>query len=502
MTNAGQSSEGDVEPAQAGGREPGGTHNVFRGTALLALSRTLDRASTFVIVLLMAPRLGAAGVGAFSVAMALYGAFTLAGQAGSTNFLIREISRDMTRTASYVVHLSILAFIASLALLAAIEALIPHLGYSPVLRASASILLLAIPGTVLNSIQEAAFLAHHRVEFETITTLVSSVAYIAVGAALLLSHHGVPSLMWAYVALEWAATLVYFMLISRYIARLRLAFHRTLAWRLMREMKTFTASSLLQALFIRPEVVILSVMASATQVGYYGAAIRVAELPQFLPEVFMANVFTLLSAAFPHDEQRFRNIQAKAMRSMLAFALPLTALILASAPGIVGRLFGPHFQPSVPLLRILALSVLFSSLIAVLWRSLSARGRQDTVLRAQIAMIGVRLGGGVALIAPLAAIGAAIVTTVSSAIQLGLLVAGAARSGAPTPLFRPAWRLALASVVAGAVTWFVTELTGIWLGLSAGLTAYVGSALLLKAVTTDDRALLSRLRSRASGNSS
>jgi O-antigen/teichoic acid export membrane protein len=473
--------------------ERGGARTVFRGTVLLALSRVLDRAATFVIVILIAPRLGAAGVGAFSAAMALYGVFTLAGQAGTTNFLVREISRDKTRTASYVVHLSIMAFILSLTLLAAIEALVPHLGYSSTLRVSASIILLAIPGTVLNSIQEAAFLAHRRVEFETITTLVSSVTYVAVGAGLLLSHHGVPSLMWTYVALEYAATLLYFVLISRFIARLRLVFNRTLAWRLVREMKTFTASSLIQALFIRPEVVILSIMASATQVGYYGAAVRVAELPQFLPEVFMANVFTLLSAAFPHDEERFRDIQAKAVRSMLAFSLPLTALILAAAPGIVGRLFGPHFQAAVPLLRILAFSVLFSALISVFWRSLAARGRQDIVLRVQIVMIGFRLGGGAALIAPLAAVGAAIATTINSGLQLGFLVAGAARSGAPSPIMRPAWRFALAATVAGAVTWYVAELAGIWLALPAGLAAYILSALLFGAVSADDRELLTRL---------
>lgn len=495
-------SDGEEARSRGGPSEGDGARTVFRGTALLGLSRALDRASTFVIVVLIAPRLGAAGVGAFSAAMALYGVFTLAGEAGTTNYLVREISRDKARTASYVVHLSVVALGVSLLLLAAVEALIPHLGYSPTLRTSAAILLLAIPGTVLNSVQEAAFLAHRRVEFETITTFVSSAVYIAVGATLLLSHHGVPSLMWTYVALEYAATFVYFVLISRYIARLRLVFQRALAWRLIREMKTFTASSLIQAFFIRPEVVLLSLLASTTQVGYYGAAVRVAELPQFLPEVFMANVFTLLSAAFPHHEARFRDIQAKAVRSMLAFALPLAALILAAAPGIVRLLFGPHFGPSVPLLRILALSVLFSALIAVFWRSLAARGRQDRVLRVQIEMIAIRLGGGVALIAPLAAVGAAIATTVSSAIQLGLLVAGATRSGAPASIVRPAWRFALASAVAGAVTWLVAELAAVWLALPAGVAAYVVSALLFRAVSPDDRELLTRLRSQATAGRS
>jgi O-antigen/teichoic acid export membrane protein len=482
-------------------RETSGAHSVLRGTVLLAGSRILDRASTFVIVLLIAPRFGAAGVGAYSTAMAIYGLFTMAGLAGTTNYLVREISRDKSRTSTYMTHLSVMALGLALILLVVMELIVPHLGYSPVVRDCVEIVLLGMPGTVLNGIQEAAFLAHRRVEFETLTTLVSAITYIGVGAFLMLDHHSVQSLMWTYIALEYIATIVYFILISKFIARLRAAFDRRLAWRLMVEMKTFTASSLVQAVFIRPEVVILSLMASATQVGYYGAAVRVAELPQFLPEVFMANVFTLMSAAYPENEKRFREIQAKAVRSMLAFAMPLTALILGAAPGIIHVLFGSRFHRSVDVLRILSLSVLFASLMAVYWRSLSARGRQDLVLRVQIEMIALRLGGGAALIAPFAAIGAAIATTVNSAIQMLLLIVGAARNGARTPIIGPTWRLGLAAVACGAVTWLVDDWVNMWVALPAGAAAYVLAAIVFRAVSAEDRELLARLRSPAAARS-
>jgi O-antigen/teichoic acid export membrane protein len=471
---------------------------VVRGTALLALSRILDRASTFVILILVAPRFGAAGVGAYSAAMALYGLFTYAGEAGTTNYLVRELSRDRSRTATYVVHLSAMALAVSLVLLGGVEVLIPHLGYSTTLRESAAILVLAIPGTVLNSVQEGAFLAHRRVHYETIVTLVSSVAYIVLGAALLLSHHGIQALMWSYVALEYSSTVVYFLLISRRIARLRARFQFSLARRLAGEMKMFTASSLIQAVFIRPEIVLLSVLASATQVGYYGAAVRVAELPQFLPEVFMANVFTVLSASYPADEARFRAILTKALRAMLAFALVLTAIMFAAAPEIVRLLFGSRLHAAAPMLRILSASVLFSALIAVFWRALAARGRQDAVLRVQVAMIAIRIGGGAALIAPLAGLGAAVATSVSALVQLTLLAAAAGRSGVAAAILRPGWRLALAAVAAGAVTWIAARVGGIWLALPSGLIAYALSALALGAVSREERATLTRLRRPAS----
>lgn len=456
----------------------------------------MDRASTFVIALLIAHRRGATGLGTFTAAMAFYGVFAIAGQAGTTTYLVREISRDRTRTASYVVHVTVVAIVVSVVLIAGLEAIVPHLGYSPALRSSTAIIVLAVLGTVLNSIQEAVFLAYGRVEFETLATFVSSVFYIAIGVILLARGHGVPALMWTYVALEYAVTLAYFVLISRYIVRLRFSFRPALAVRLMGEMKAFTASSALAALFARPEVVILSLLASARQVGYYGAAIRVAELPMFVPEVFMANVFTLLSRAFGHDEKRFREIQVKAVRSMLAFALPLAALMFAAAPAIIVRLYGTHFHPSVLQLRILAFNVVFVSLMSVFWRSLAARERQGTVVRVQILMVGLRVGVGAALIAALAALGAAIATAANSLLQVTLLVAAAARSGAPAPIIRNGWRLALAAAVTCAVTWFVSRLVPVWLALLAGATIYVASVVVFGAVSADDRELLARLRQR------
>ena len=482
--------------------EGDGAWQVLRGTTLLAISRILDRASTFVIVVMIAPRFGAAGVGTYSAAIALYQLFTFAGAAGTGSYLVRAISRDKTRTASYVVHLSIMAFVVSLLLVAAMEAIVPHVGYSSALQTSAAIALLAVPGTVLNSVQEAAFLAHRRVEFETLMTLLGSLAYIGVGAALLVSHHGVTSLLWAYVAIEYLTTAAYFGMISRYIARLQATFHVPLAWRLAREMKTFTASSVVQAFFLRPEIVILSLLASPAQVGYYSSAIRVAEIPEFLPEAFMANVFPMMSAAFGVNEQRFTAIQTKAARAILAFALPAATLMFVLAPQIVRLLFGPHFGPAADALRVLCLTVLSLSLIALFWRTLSARGRQDQVLHVQLAVIGIKIGACAALAVPLAALGAAISATVSSWIQMGMLAVRAGASGTKISILRPGLRFAVAALLAGAVGWLLASLTSIWIALPAAALTYIASALLVRAVSADDRALLARLHASARARAS
>src|SRR4051794_22014375 len=105
-----------------------GRTGVLRNTAFLAFSRVLDRISGFAVSLLIAPKLGATGLGTYFAAVALYGVIAIAGEAGTTNFLVREISRDRSRTAAYVAHVSLVALAVSALLMGAAELVIPHLG--------------------------------------------------------------------------------------------------------------------------------------------------------------------------------------------------------------------------------------------------------------------------------------------------------------------------------------------------------------------------------------
>lgn len=478
-----------------GSDDSGAARGVLRNSSVLAVARVFDRLSALVMVILIAPVLGARGVGVYAAAMAIYGLLQSAGNAGTTIYLIREVSKEPSRTSSYVVHLSIIGAVVALVLTAGLEAVVPHVGYSHELQTSAALISLAVLPTVLNSIQEAAFVAHGRVEFEAGATVVSALLYIVLGFLLLHSHHGIASLMRVYVGLEFAVTAVYFVLINRYIARLHLRFRWSLATRLLRELKAFAATSMLAAVVARPEVVVLSLMASEQQVGYYGVAIRLAELPNFIPDVFMTNLFPLLARSFRSAEQRYADLQAAALRYMLAFSLPIVSILLVTADRLVRLLYGPHFGPAVPLVRILAATLVSGALIDVYFRSLAARGRQRDDLAVQILTVVLRVGGGIALIAPFAAVGAAVANTASSAVKLVLLGTATARSGASTPLVALGWRFALAATLTGAAIWPLRHAIPVWVVVPLGALAYIALAAATRALTSDDWRFLRSLRS-------
>jgi O-antigen/teichoic acid export membrane protein len=446
-----------------------------------------------VLTLVLATKLGVTGVGAYSLVLALYGVMATAGEAGAELFLTRELSVDRSRTASYVVHVSTLALGVCLVLTAVAELVIRHVGYSHQVESSVAIVLLAIFPKTLNSIQEAVFIVYRRSEFETLTTLVSSGAYLVISVLLLTNGHGVESIVAVYVGLEYLDTLVYFILIQRSITRLRLEFHWALARQLIREIRPFTASSALGALFARPEIIILSLLSTTKEVGYYSAAVRVSEIWLFVPTVFLGNIYPVLSHAHSVGRERFARIQDRALKYCLAYSLPVTVGIVVLSSPIIHTLFGHRFGRSVVELQLLAVNITMYTMMELFWRSVSARGLQGAVLRIQLVVMGTRLAIGIPFIAALSSLGAAIATPVNATLQAGLLERQVRRTGIPVHVFRIGWRIGLAAAVMGGAVWLLNRWLGLWPLIPIGAVIYLAGLIVLRAFPREDVDMLRRL---------
>lgn len=439
---------------------------------------------------MLAAQLGATGLGTYSTAMAFYGIIAVAGEAGATLFLIRELAKDKSRTSSYVVHLSALALGVSFVLTVGCEVVIRHVGYTAQVQNAIALVLLAILPSTLNSIQEAVFIVYGRTEFETIATFISSGIYLVASYWMLNNGYGVEAILAVYVAVAYLVTLIYYIFITRAIAPLRFKVQWSVARRLLSDIRAFSGSSALAALFQRPEIIILSLISSPQQVGYYSAAVRISEVGLFVPQVFMNNIYPLLTRGYHAGERRFNEIQGKAIKYALAYALPLSAGMLALAGPIVDKMFGPSFNPSVAELQLLAANLTLYTMMGLFWRSVSAQGRQDIVLRVQLVITVTRLASGVALIAPLASLGAAISATANSGLHVFLLERVVRRGGAPARMLRLGWRFALASVVMGGASWLMARWLSLWIVVPMAIAIYTLALVAMRAFPAEDVKLL------------
>jgi O-antigen/teichoic acid export membrane protein len=462
---------------------------VAKNTAVLALARIIERTSNLVLVVFVARALDATGLGIYAAAISYFTLIAIAGEMGATNFLVRELSKDPSKTGAYVVNIAVMAVALSAIVIALSWFVIPLIGYSGELRTALLVVAVAVlPGT-LNTIQEAVFVAHQRVEFQTLVTFVAAVVNVTVSLALLAAGYGAVSLVVAFVGVQCLMTVSYAVIVNLYLAPLRWEFRVVTARRLLGEMKTFAALSFLAAIFAQPEILILSRLSTEAQVGFYSAALKIVNLWQIVPQTFMANVFPVLSRFFHLADNRFEIVQQKAVKYLLGVSLPTSAGIVVAAEPIIRLFYGSGFEEAVMPLRILALSIPIFSVNAVLWRVLVARGKQAAVLRVLSVSVVARVCAAVLLIALLASLGAALATLAILALHTVLLAIAVRREGIEFGIVRLGERFAVAALGMAALTaLFVSQLELVFVVPLAALV-YALLIWLLRAFSPDDIAL-------------
>lgn len=115
-------------------------------------------------------------------------------------------------------------------------------------------------------------------------------------------------------------------------------------------------------IILRIDPVVIKSFLTLSAVAIYAVAAKIAEYAYLLNKQFSNALMPLVSQSKgAGDVATVRRILVDGTRFLLAIAVPFLALLLFYAEAIVVRWMGPEFAESVPLLRVLILAVLFSS---------------------------------------------------------------------------------------------------------------------------------------------
>jgi O-antigen/teichoic acid export membrane protein len=466
---------------------------IFKNTAALAIAMLIDRASSVFLTLLVSRTLYATGLGIYSTALAIVGVLTLTVEMGSISFLVREIARDRAKTNLYFVQLGLLTIVAGIAITGLSFVVVPVLGFSDELAMSVSVIIFAIVPATLNAMHEAVFVAHQRVHFQTYTTVIAALFNTALSISLLAQGYGIVSLVVSFVATKYLTTISYFLFLNRYIVRLRFEFSWSSTRSLVRKLKMFAASSMLGGLFARPEIVILTFVRGEAHTGFYSAALKLVDVCYLLPDTYMTNVFPALSRSYRQGDGKSQNINEKSVRYLLALSLPVAAIMTVAAEPIVQLLYGPAFESSVLVLRILAWNLPLYCLNGLLWRILVARGEQSSNVRVQVITACTRLASGYALISAFGYLGAALATITNLLLHNCLLSLYMKSDGSHLHLLLLGWRFAATALITGLIMYPLIGQLELWILGPLAALLYVSLTLFSKAFSRDDLDLFWRV---------
>ena len=224
---------------------------------------------------------------------------------------------------------------------------------------------------------------------------------------------------------------------------------------LMREALPVAIAATIGSFFYRIAIIVMSLMATAQETGYFSASFRIVEAILIVPGLLTAAAFPIVARAWHNDRERLSySLQRLFDMAVILGAWTALGTILGAGPAIafVG---GKEYEPAVEVLRVQGIALASSYLVAVWATGLWALREQRALAWANV--VGVALAGGLtaALIPEWGALGAAIAMTVAEVLLAGMYAYALIRG---RPHLRPELGIVpktLAAVAPAFALWFV-----------------------------------------------
>ena len=147
---------------------------------------------------------------------------------------------------------------------------------------------------------------------------------------------------------------------------------------LLRESVPLVLSGYLTLLYYRIDVMMLSLMRTFKDVGYYTVATRFGEALNMISGALLVSFFPLFSQSFRKDRAEFEALVSQAFRWILLAAVPITLGGILAAKDLIILFFGSEYAPSGMTFAILLGYTFFCFVGSLLANILIACGKQVT----------------------------------------------------------------------------------------------------------------------------
>jgi O-antigen/teichoic acid export membrane protein len=280
---------------------------------------------------------------------------------------------------------------------------------------------------------------------------------------------------------------------SRLIPALEIEQWRRMVGRIL----PFSAAVVLAVLYFQIAQIMVSLLSSPTETGYFGVSFRVLASFTILPPLLVSSALPLLARAARDDTERFNYASRRLVETMVLAGCGLALALFLGAAFAIHVIAGPGYDQSVEVLRILAVALLGTFVISARGYAMLALDRLRAILACNVIALTVVLACGVPLISAYGAKGAAI-AMVAAELMLGLSYEWSLSHK------RPELRLDLGFVLRAAAATLLAGAAASVFGLPSaaaaalGLALYVSALLALGIIPVEVReALLKRRRPAA-----
>ena len=298
---------------------------VAKNTAWLSISNFGGRIIKAAIIIYGARVLGAAGYGVFSYAVTLAGFFTLFADPGINAVLIREGAKATPeeRRTLYSTTLLMKAVIIVASMLIVIT-VAPFFSTLPGAKILLPFVALIIVFDSTRGFISSIFNAEEKMEWDAAALLAENIGIVVFGFIFLERSATTLAFTGAYALGAALGAAVAFWLLRK---RIRNMLSGASAKRMVVILKTawpFAITGALGILLTNTDILIISWMRSAAEVGIYSAAIRIVQVLYLVPVIIQLSTLPLFARLAKHDTAKFRVVLERTVSFIFLISIPIS----------------------------------------------------------------------------------------------------------------------------------------------------------------------------------
>jgi O-antigen/teichoic acid export membrane protein len=445
-----------------------------------------------VFLLILIGRLaGPAEAGVFTLATTYLVFFTTL-MRGLDDLVVRQVSREPERAGSYLISFISLRIPLAVVLYGLLWVLVRYLfDYAASTTLPILIMGLSLLPDSLTYVAQSILLGQRRFGSPAAILTGLSLLRLVGGGIVMLAGGDLGQIAWVWFALSWVGMLAMLVPASGGIVALRRP-----AWfdwrpltRNWRAAVSFFFITSLATLETQMDTLILSGFQGESEVGWYGAAKTVAYSLVMFSQAYRFAVYPLMTRFALQAPEKLSRLYHQSVRLLGTVVLPMVAGIVLLSSEIVYLLFGDQFGPTVPVLEILILTLLFMFLNEPNVRLMLVQDRQNWISLFLVISVAVNFSLNL-LFTPLWGATGAAAARVSSAVAFFILnQIYVSRYLIHTKTFAALSRPLLATLAMAALLWLIRTWPLV-ASMAMGAVVYLVALRAIGGITSADTGLL------------
>ena len=362
-------------------RNTSAKQTVAKNTIWLSISNFGGRIIKAAVVIYGARVLGATGWGVFSYAVTLAGFLTLFMDPGINSILMRETAKSSEEEQRKILSTAFLMKICLLIVGVLLVVFVaPFFSTLPGAKALLPLVALIITFDTVREFFSSFIRAKEKMEWEAGIYLLTNAAIVIFGFIFLSLRRNVASFTWGYVAGTAVGGIAAMFVMRNYLKKIFSFISIRLIKPIITSAWPFAVTGALGVLLTNTDILIISWMRTASEVGVYSAAIRIVQVLYIVPAILQVSMLPLFARLAHRDNEKFRIGLERTVGLVFLASVPLALGGAILGTQIMSLIFGAAYVSGGLAFKILMLTMLVDYPALIISTAVFAYNHQKSLI--------------------------------------------------------------------------------------------------------------------------